>query len=453
MMNRHLIAALRPIAAVLIALSFVAGCGGSGASSEPGVQVADDTVGTVALFFTDAPTDDYKQVLLSVTKATLIGGDDSQEVLFEGNREIDLLNLQNYSEPVAFGQVKRGTYTKIRLRIADLELVPHEGASIFPALPANGKIDLLEPDGFEVWPGRTVVIQIDIDAEKSLKIKEAGNSGKVKFRPVVFVSVTDGPPNKLARLEGAVSGEPGADSFVLCAIDMPDHCIDVATDTSTSFFDSAGLGTDFAGIVDGDMVVAIGEYSTDPLILNAVVVEIGGNAMQVKGEVISQPADSQFLLLTNENGDLVVEIQPGTKYYDIDGVIDPALVVIGADVEVEGVMPEKIDPDDPDLIRAALIVLLEKAADQRSGTIAAPLDSDTQTFVLSTADVGDINVCVVQEARILFVDTASSVVMAGAFGDLVAEQVVDVFGAMADDDSCFEASEVIVDVDASTPPE
>ena len=80
---------------------------------------------------------------------------------------------------------------------------------------------------------------------------------------------------------------------------MLDYCVDVATDTDTSFFDNTGAGTDFGNLADGDMVVAIGQYSTDPIVLNAIVVENGGNAMQVKGEVISEPADSQFLLLAN----------------------------------------------------------------------------------------------------------------------------------------------------------
>ena len=67
--------------------------------------------------------------------------------------------------------------------------------------------------------------------------------------------------------------------------------------------------------------------------------------------------------------------------------------------------------------------------------------------------MGDVNVCVIGDARILFVDVANSEVMQGEFVDLEVDQVVDVFGGMAADDSCFEASEVIVDVDASTPAE
>jgi hypothetical protein len=449
MIIKKLRAQVGAMSTALIAVFLITSCGGS-SSNSPAEVVEQPTTGTVGLLFTDAPTDDYKQILLSVTEAILIGGDDSQEVLFQGDREIDLLNLENYSEPVVFGEAKLGTYKKIRLQIADLELVPHDDSdSIFPALPANGKIDLLQPDGFDVLPGRTVLIEIDLDADKSLKITGAGNSGRVQFRPVVFVTVFEGgSPNKLARLEGAVSGAPGADSFVLCAIDAPDHCVHVATNGNTSIFDATGTGADFGTLADGNMVVVIGEYSSDPIVLIAIVLEIGGTAMQVKGDVVSDPVDSEFLMLANDDTDLVVEIQPGTKYYDNDGPVSSELIVLGAGIEVEGVKPEKADEADPDLMRAALIFLLAEPADQRSGTIAEPIDSVTAIFVLST-DTGDINVCVMEDARILLVDTDASEVTAATFADLAVDQIVDVFGAMAADDGCFEASEVIVDI---TPP-
>ena len=392
---------------------------------------------------------------MTVNSAVLIGGDESHQVLFEGERHIDLLDLTNYTEPVIFGQVKVGNYKKLRLMVESIELVPVGGGdSIFATVVANGKVDLLQPDGFDVLPGRTLMIEIDVDANKSIKTTNAGNSGKVNFRPVVKVNIYDsGMPHKLARLEGAVSGAPNgaAGTFVLCNIDAPDHCVDVGTNGMTSFFDDVGLGTDFTGLSDGAMVVVIGEYSSDPIVMNAIVVQIGGNAEQVSGQVVSEPADSQFLVLTIGGTDVLVELQPGTKYYDASGPIGADAIVLGADVEVEGVMPPKADPADPELIRAALVFLEAPDDDLLSGTIAEPINSDTQTFVLST-DSGDINACVVEGASILLVDTANSEVTTGVFGDLVAGQVVDLFGMMAEDDSCFEANEVIVDVDASPTP-
>lgn len=455
MNTRKILASLRAAALALAASMFVVSCGGSGTST-PDKGATPPQTGTVGLWFTDLPSDDYTSIVLTASSAVLIGGDDSQQVLFDGERNIDLLDLTNYSEPVVFGEVKVGNYKKIRLMIDSIELVPADGSPAFfiQNLPANGKVDLLHPDGFDVLPGRTVMVEIDVDANKSIKITNAGNSGKVNFRPVVRVNVYDsGMPHKLARLEGAVSGMPNgeAGAFVLCNIDAPEHCVDVSTSAMTSFFDDVGLGTDFGGLSDGAMVVVIGEYSSEPIVLNALVVEIGGNAEQVTGEVVSEPADSRFLVLTIGGEDVTVELQPGTMYYDADGPIGADAIVLGTTVEVEGVFPPKADPADPDLIRAALVFLEAPDADLLSGTIAEPIDSATSTFVLSS-EGGDVNVCVVDGASILLVDTANSQVTIGEFADLVAGQVVDLFGMVAADESCFEADEVIVDVDASAAP-
>ena len=171
-----------PILALVVAL-LVAGCGGS--NSQQSETPTIETTGTVALLFTDKPTDEFSAIKLNVVEATLIGGE-GQQTLFQGVKSIDLLNLTNYNEPVVFGQVEVGIYTKLRLVIDELELVPNDGGpSIFPALPANGKIDLLEPQGFAVLPGRTLMAEIDMDANKSIKItgdapKASGDPARVR---------------------------------------------------------------------------------------------------------------------------------------------------------------------------------------------------------------------------------------------------------------------------------
>jgi hypothetical protein len=447
-------AAARVTLLSIVAVLFVAACGSSGNSSETTTTTPDLQTGTIGILFTDAPTDEYSEINLNVTEAVLIGGDESKQVFFKGSEPIDLLDLTNFSEPVVFGKVQAGTYTKLRLYIDELELVPLDGGdSIYPKLPANGKIDLLQPDGFDVLPGRTLVMEIDMDANKSIKITKAGNSGKVNFRPVVKVKIVDGGlQHKLARLEGTVSGDPDdmTGSFTLCDIDSPTHCVMVATSSTTGIFDDAGLDTSFATLDDGDMVVAIGRYETDPeIVLNAAVLEIGGNAEQVKGNVVSNPADSRFLIVADDDGDLVVELQAGTKYFDAGGEISAAAIVLGVDVEVEGVKPPKADPEDPDLIRAALIFLEAEEDEQLSGLIIEPIVEADRSFGLTTAS-GDTCVRVNEDADILLVDEANSEVTMGTFADLAVDQSVDLFGMTAAD-SCFDANEVIVEVITATP--
>jgi len=451
-------AAVRLACLTLVAALFLSACGSS-SSSDPVDATPVATTGMVGILFTDAPTDDYDEINLNVVKAILIGDDEKQEIVFEGSEPVNLLDLENFSEPIVFGEVQAGTYTKLRLIVDELELVPVGGGdSIYPNLPGNGKIDLLQADGFSVLPGRTLLIEIDMDANKSIKITNTGNSGKVNFRPVVKVKIVDGgDPHKLARLEGSVSDNPGdpANTFVLCDIDSPDYCVTVVTDASTSFFDAEGLGTDFSGVTGGAMAVVIGRYETEPeIVLNAIVVELGGNAEQVQGQVVSDPVEGKFLLLADDGSNLVIELQPGTKYFDADGEIGADAVVVGVDIEVEGVKPAKADPDDPDLMRAALI-FLEAADDQQvSGTIIEPIVEPTDdalgNFGLTLTEGGDICVDVSTDADILLVNEAESVITMGMFADLAVDQSVDVFGTMPET-GCFVANEVIVEVVVETP--
>jgi len=176
-----------------------------------------------------------------------------------------------------------------------------------------------------------------------------------------------------------------------------------------------------------------------------LIVEIGGNSEQVSGNVVSDPVDKQFLLLSDDSSDIVVELQDGTKYFDAVGELGADSVVLGADLEIEGVRPAKADPADPDLIRAALVFVEAEDDEQLSGTIIEPLDAVARSFGLTPTAGSDTCVRVDNDADILLVDTAASEITMGTIDDLALGQVVDLFGATAED-SCFDANEVIVDV-------
>jgi hypothetical protein len=197
-------------------------------------------------------------------------------------------------------------------------------------------------------------------------------------------------------------------------------------------------------------VVAIGNYETEPsIVLNAVVLEIGGNAEQVKGSVVSNPTDDQFLMVVDGNGELVVELQAGTKFYDVDGAINRNAIVVGVDVEIEGVKPADADPD---LIRAALVFLEADPDEQASGTIILSTLNDAvpESFDLVLEDSSTLCVRLTDGAEILLVDEENSQVTMGTFADLQAltvDPLADLFGTTAAD-SCFEANEVIVAVEA-----
>lgn len=437
---------------------FLAACGGGSSIGSPAVEMSAPTTGTFGLFITDKPSEDFAEINLDVVKAVLIGGDDSQQVLFDvadgaDPRRIDLLNLTNFNEPVIFGEVAVGTYTKLRLIIENLELVPHDPEAdpiVIDRLPANGKIDLLDQDGFDVLPGATLLAEVDIDANKSIKVTGAGKSGKYKFRPVVKVQFSnDGAQEKLARFDGFVSDplDP-AGSFSLCATETAENCVDVMTGIDTSFFDIEGSPTDFTGVALASPVVVFGRYLVDPeVVLDALVVEIGGTAEQVKG-FVSKPLPESFVLVARDESELTVELQVGTRYFNADGEIGADAIVLGADVEVEGVRPDKANPDDPDVIRAALVFVEAEDDEQISGTINGAVDTTARTFELMN-NSNSVPVLVLEGADILLVDEAASEVTIGSIADLADGQSVELFGTTLADSS-FEANEIIVDVTPAT---
>ena len=435
--------------AILLGLSlFVTACGGSSDGGAP----PDQATGTVALLLTDMPTDDLDEINLKVVEATLIGGE-GQQTLFsdaENPIQIDLLDLQNFSQPIAFEDVPADVYTKLRLRISELRLVEYveggEDKEYTPPLPANGKIDLLHPDGFEVLPGRTLIVELDMDANKSIHVVQTGNS-KYRMRPVVFVEFSnDEAPDKLTRFEGSIEEiiDGAAGSFVLCSSTDADTCIDVNLTTDGCVFDVEGIPTEPTALEAGQDVVVIGFYSRmdGHIMLDAIVVE-QGPANQIKGVVSSEPAEGTFAIIDRNGVELTVELQDGcTHVLGPDGAIVGAEgITIGQGIEVEGVFG-----GEPEVLRAALILLdADDELQQLSGKLKDPIE-DTG-FILATTG-GDICVQLVDGAVITLINTETTEVGPVDITDLVAEQAAEVYGTLSTDgvEGCFQASEVVVTI-------
>jgi len=447
---------LRLCVLFLTSAFLISSCGGgSSADTAP-------ATGTVLFLLTDGPADDLSAIYLDVTEATLIGGN-GQQTIFSGNKTINLLDLYNFNEPIAFGEVLAGDYTKIRLQISGLELKPKDGKpSIFPRLPANGKIDLLDQGRFTVFPGRTLVVEIDIDANKSVHIVGTGN-GAYQFRPVVKVNIIDGGlPDKLARLEGVVAEiyDDPAGKFLLCSADFSDVCVVVYLAKDGSVFDAEGLPVSFGKLMIDDFVTVIGRYRQDDanntentgvdekFTFDAIVIEIGGNADQAKGIVASTPDENdQFDFVVDKDVVVTVQIQEGTKIIGKDGELDRSALVITQKAEIEGVVVKAAVDGDPDIIRAALILIDDGYyEDKLSGTIATPLDSSNMSFMLSTAS-GDLCVDLNNDSTITLIsETADGTeVKIGTFADLASGQSAAAYGQQGAI-GCFDAGEVVVDL-------
>ena len=463
---------VRTPAFILSLALLVSACGGGGGSADNGPAIVPpvptSSTGTVVILLTDAPVDELSAINLDVTEVTLIGGM-GQQLVFDGNKTINLLNLENFDQPIAIAEVQAGSYTKIRLRVENVELVDkNTGESTFVDLPANGKIDLLDQNGFAVFPGRTLLIEIDLDANKSIHIVGTGN-GTYRFRPVVKVNIMDGGlPAKLVRMEGVVAEiyDDVAGRFLVCDAENSESCVVVNLIEDGSVFDAQGLPVSIGDLMVDDPVVAIGRLRHEDdddgdsdsdsdsgrvdmdLELDAIVIEIGGTASQTKGVVLSVPDENgNFDLGVSEDETVTVHLQDGTKIFGDDGELGVDAIVVDTTIAVEGVVVESADPAQPDEINAALIFIDDAAEDEMlSGTIIDPLAADTMSFGLTT-DSGDRCVELVEDPVITLVSTSADGTMneVGEFSDLAVGQSVEVFGHSGIG-GCFQADEVVVDL-------
>jgi hypothetical protein len=189
------------IVVLFLTTSFAAGlllggCSGGGGGSDSGAALNTGS-GTAALFLADGPADEYEKIWITICKVSLIPAENnpnqSEVVLYESDRcfEVNLLELRDEDLLLSIKKrVPAGYYSKIRLVIDDIwsEGGPCDEPDKYFKLP-SGKIDLNPRGGIYVKSGATLALRLDIDANKSINLHEAGNSGKCIFRPVVFVDV------------------------------------------------------------------------------------------------------------------------------------------------------------------------------------------------------------------------------------------------------------------------
>lgn len=479
---------LRPFQRVAIAaaLAALAACGGGGGSSAPdggsaAPPPATPQTGTVTVLLTDGPTDEFCQILATLTSIDLLGADGRTNI-WTGNETVNVLALRNYSDAFAVNsEVPIGQYDKIRLTLSELELVrcdeqgePLPDQSEFPRLPGNGKLDLNPREPFTVIGGEALVIEIDMDMNKSIHIVKAGNSSRYQFRPVIFVTIAP-DDTRLVRIFGEARDveDPG---FELCPLepassmdddddmeddgeDMTDdddsgRCIDVVTDAATGIFDENGDPAGLPAVQDGGLLTAIGFLSRhdddddaddfdDDLRLDAVVLELGpqDTFARIAGTAQTVPGNNDiFEFLPSESVDPIdVLLQGGTRIFSIgsNAELTSAAIQPGVAGEVDGVFA--VDP--PSLLKSALIVLEEGASapdivltDATIVTVTPadpPTDPQTGRLEVNTAEL--TNQCVKTDAdtRILLITEAagSSETAEIAFDDLVVDDVIDVFGA------------------------
>jgi hypothetical protein len=280
---------IQRLAATFFVISLVTiliSCGGGGGSDTTGTGSNVAEKGTVTLLVTDAPTDDFKEINLTVLKAELLC-DGGKEELFSSVKEFDLLQLVDWTEVLSVSEVSAGYCNKIRLYLSQIELVFKDSSkpNAYPKLHGKGKVDLLSKKDFYVGPFNHLYIQLDFDAKKSIHIK---GKADYNFRPVIFIKVVEGRfDTKLIRQRGTVENlDDETEEFDLCLIEaeidpvskhMDDDssdddssdddsrdCVRVDTDTMAepaSIFGDHAVPISFDELENGEIATVVGRFS------------------------------------------------------------------------------------------------------------------------------------------------------------------------------------------------
>ena len=440
----------RPALAGLAATALVtlAACGGGGSDSNDdgtGPTPQGPTTGAVAVLLTDAPTDEFCQILATVESIDLLSDSGSPTNVFVGPETVNLLDLRNYTDFFSIDPVVPvGTYSKVRMTLSDLALVQCDAAGVpepeagweHPRLPGNGKLDLNPRGTFQVVGGETLVIELDMDMNKSLHVHQTGN-GRWQFRPVVFVTIRP-DDTKLVRVFGRVENL-GATSFELCPVEpvssMDDdqsapstECIDVFTDAETGIFDETGTPVDMSAVANDDLLTAIGflglydngdaDSRLDDLRLNAVVLELGAldTFERILGAVVAAPGTNGIFEFDGApidpaTGVFDVLLQPGTRIFALGSneelsAIAPQPGILG---EVNGVFTAPLTSGEP--LKLSLVVLDQDTTPEVSlldGSITA-IDATVPTTPRLTINAtGVTGQCVTTDATTRYVQITES---------------------------------------------
>ncbi|MEZ5565198.1 MAG: DUF4382 domain-containing protein [Gammaproteobacteria bacterium] len=474
---------LSMLSAALLLLSSCGGGGGDGGGSTLGPQTA-----TVGIALTDAPTTDIDQALATITSVELIG-DGGRVSLFSGTETVDLLKLGDYSELFAVrNDVPAGNYNKIRMQVSNLDLIRLDAAgnvaeTLHPKLVANGKIDLNPRGSFHVAPGATLMITLDFDMNKSLKITETGN-GKLILRPVIFVDIANGIPSPgLTRIHGRVTDIGNGDDFRLCqtalaassaqdrteartAVD--NRCVRVRTDGQTGIFGSDGLPQALIMLAENEEATVIGrlrpvtkgsdedDRADEHFALDAYVVEEGplGTFRRLRGAVAGtvNPGSDQFSLdLAPGQGivsddPLAAQLYPKSRVFSRAGVeLTRADVTLGVSALVDAVLAvSSID----DVLRTALVVIDKGVSGGEKVVAGSVLTVDVASGQLLVAtDVGDRCIDAANADVFLVGESDDSLASErGTLSDLSPGQSLNIFGRESVG-GCLIASTILAERD------
>lgn len=252
-----------PLASSLGLMAFMLACGGNSGTSTPAAPVPPASTGEVALMFTDAPSDGWSKVEVTVTAVKLRNQADPTklETVFSGSATVDLVNLDSIGEILGKATIPVGTYDRMELTLdltpANIHLVDGAGN----AIPTNkiiigesfvangGKVPIALSPALTVTAGQTSVAQVDFDLAHplSLFLDPAGNvifNVRMVHRPVAVLSKL-----QFRHVRGTIKSV-GTGNFVFTNLHGKD--LTIANDANTWYWDAdAKASGSAAGLVAG----------------------------------------------------------------------------------------------------------------------------------------------------------------------------------------------------------
>ncbi|NPV03934.1 MAG: DUF4382 domain-containing protein [Syntrophaceae bacterium] len=293
----------------------------------------------MAIFIKDGPTDDFEKILVTVTEVSLIPVSGAPVVIYENPSgcEIDLLQHRQEDFLLTIKRnVPAGTYSKIRLRVTNIDLVPKEGRPLVTEVKLpSGKIDLNPRGTFTVEPGGTLSIRLDMDANKAIHVHPSKRDRYI-FRPVVFVKIETGFPAEICpkivhgTITSLIKNSLNQTTGFVMALDDRRGTLDIKLTSGTDIFLASGDFGDAGDLEVGQEVRVRGQMDSSGALAASLV--IIGDVLDVVGEVAGVVSSNVFQLTTFSQEEIL-----GTYVVRID----PAKTLILTDCNTE-VGPEAI---------------------------------------------------------------------------------------------------------------
>jgi len=305
------------------------------------------------------------------------------------------VNLLDYREEDFLLTMKHGVpskqYEKIRLIVGEMESVGGDCDLQMIKLP-SGKIDLIPRDGFYVNWGETLGIRLDFDANKSINLHPAGNSGKCIFRPVVFVDIDDlGVVDQCPKILKGTINELIVEDVATTGfwLDLPGEGepLEVVLGEDAGIFDAEGLPGSAEDLQEGQSVWVRGTVDEGRLTASMVAI---GDILVLEG-IASSSVDAVglFHFIPDEGQEITTNgNELGVQLYN------ESLVLIGCNDEVpweaiQGDMRTRVAgkySTSDDALRAAVVFL---GSEEVSGTITGTVQVEDGMDITVQPDGGN----------------------------------------------------------------